>query len=97
MRAKADYTPEMEQIKAASHKDGSFMKAPNGKPTKLTEKQWLHVRTKAFKDWFGDWERKSELSFAATHTGWKQTQNVLHQLKGVALTNIEKGIVGYVN
>lgn len=32
------------------------MKAPNGKPTNLTEKQWLQVRTKAFKDWFGDWE-----------------------------------------
>ena len=32
------------------------MKAPNGNPTNLTERQWLQVRTKAFKDWFGDWE-----------------------------------------
>ena len=32
------------------------MKAPNGKPTKLTEKQWLQVRTPNFKFWFGDWE-----------------------------------------
>ena len=32
------------------------MKAPNGKPTNLNERQWLQVRTKAFKDWFGDWE-----------------------------------------
>jgi len=31
------------------------MKAPNGKDTNLTERQWLQVRTKAFKDWFGDW------------------------------------------
>jgi len=31
------------------------MKAPNGNPTNLTERQWLQVRTKAFKDWFGDW------------------------------------------
>ena len=31
------------------------MKAPNGKPTNLTERQWLQVRTKNFIDWFGDW------------------------------------------
>ena len=34
----------------------SWMKAPNGEPTKLSEKQWLQVRTPHFKDWFGDWE-----------------------------------------
>ncbi len=32
------------------------MKAPNGKKSNLNEKQWLLVRTKAFKRWFGDWE-----------------------------------------
>jgi hypothetical protein len=32
------------------------MKAPNGKDTRLDERQWLHVRSKAFKKWFGDWE-----------------------------------------
>ena len=34
----------------------SWMKAPNGKATNLTEDQWLTVRTPAFKVWFGDWE-----------------------------------------
>ncbi|AEC02380.1 hypothetical protein [Parasphaerochaeta coccoides] len=33
-----------------------WMKAPNGKPTNLTERQWVTVRTPAFKEWFGDWE-----------------------------------------
>lgn len=33
------------------------MKAPNGKETNLTEDQWLAVRTAAFKNWFGDWEK----------------------------------------
>lgn len=37
--------------------DGTYMKAPNGKPTNLNEKQWVQVRTKAFKNWFGDWEK----------------------------------------
>jgi len=47
---------EMQDIKAKALADGTFMKAPNGKPTNLTERQWLQVRTKAFKEWFGDWE-----------------------------------------
>ena len=49
---------EMEAIKAKAQADGTFMKAPNGKDTNLTERQWLQVRTKAFKEWFGDWEKE---------------------------------------
>ena len=49
-------TPEMESIKAEAVAAGTFMKAPNGKATNLTERQWLQVRTSAFKSWFGDWE-----------------------------------------
>jgi len=45
----------MADIKERTIADGTFMLAPNGKPTNLTERQWLQVRTKAFKDWFGDW------------------------------------------
>ena len=30
--------------------------APNGKKSNLNERQYAQVRTKAFKDWFGDWE-----------------------------------------
>ncbi len=37
-------------------KKPGWMKAPNGKPTRLTERQWVQVRTPAFKRWFGDWE-----------------------------------------
>jgi len=33
---------------------GQWMKAPNGEPTKLNERQWVQVRTPAFKEWFGD-------------------------------------------
>ena len=47
---------EKRRIREKAIADGTFMKAPNGKPTNLTEDQWLTVRTKAFKDWFGDWE-----------------------------------------
>lgn len=47
---------EKSEIKARALANGTYMKAPNGKDTKLTEEQWLTVRTKAFKEWFGDWE-----------------------------------------
>ena len=46
---------EIEEIKRKAIANGTFMKAPNGQPTKLNERQWLQVRTKAFIDWFGDW------------------------------------------
>lgn len=46
---------EMQEIKAKAIADGTFMKAPNGKKSNLNERQWLQVRTKAFKKWFGDW------------------------------------------
>ena len=51
---------EMQAIKDEAIKNGTFMKAPNGKPTKLNERQWLQVRTKNFKNWFGDWENDPE-------------------------------------
>ena len=40
-----------------------WMKAPNGEPTKLTEEQWVMVRTPNFKKWFGDWETLAEYEF----------------------------------
>ncbi len=52
--------PEKEAIKKEAVAAGTFMKAPNGKDTNLTEDQWLSVRTEAFKSWFGDWEHDPE-------------------------------------
>ena len=34
--------------------------APNGKPSNLSEQQWLQVRTPEFKAWFGDWEKHAK-------------------------------------
>ena len=54
--AQEEYSDEMKSIKKEAIANGTFMKAPNDNPTNLNERQWLQVRTKAFKDWFGDWE-----------------------------------------
>lgn len=56
-KKEVNLTPEMSSIKEQAIANGTFMKAPNGNPTNLNEKQWLQVRTKAFKNWFGDWEK----------------------------------------
>lgn len=47
---------EMDRISANAIMDGTYMQAPNGKPTNLTADQWALVRTEGFKRWFGDWE-----------------------------------------
>ena len=53
-----EYTQEMKDILAKAPRDSQGrLLAPNGKPSNLTERQYAQVRTKAFKDWFGDWER----------------------------------------
>lgn len=55
------FAKEMEQIKINSIANGTFMKVRNPRTgelvnSNLNERQWLQVRTKAFKEWFGDWE-----------------------------------------
>ena len=56
-----EYTQEMKDILANAPRDeqGRLL-APNGKPSNLTERQYAQVRTKAFKEWFGDWENNPE-------------------------------------
>ena len=56
------YNAEERNIIDNAKKDGTFMKAPNGNPTNLNERQWVQVRTEAFKEWFGDWENDPENS-----------------------------------
>jgi hypothetical protein len=50
---------EMESIVKTAKENGTYLKAPNGKATKLNPDQWAEVRTNNFKNWFGDWENDS--------------------------------------
>ena len=55
---------QIKEVKAKwTNPDGTMKKgyhcAPNGKPSRLTEEQWLLVRTPNFKKWFGDWEKRA--------------------------------------
>lgn len=52
----AEAERQMEEVRKRYEGTEGWMKAPNGKPSNLNERQWLQVRTQNFKDWFGDWE-----------------------------------------
>ena len=60
--AQSQQSPAAEYAAVEAKYKGTpeWMKAPNGKPTNLTEKQWVQVRTPSFKAWFGDWENDPE-------------------------------------
>ena len=50
------FQSQIDEVRRQYEGTEQWMKAPNGKPTRLTERQWLQVRTPAFTAWFGDWE-----------------------------------------
>ena len=52
----ADAERQIEEVRAKYVNTPQWLKAPNGNPTNLTERQWLMARTPNFKKWFGDWE-----------------------------------------
>lgn len=58
----AQIEAEKKSIIEKAKADGTYLKAPNGKKTKLNEEQWVSVRTDRFKNWFGDWENDAENS-----------------------------------
>lgn len=55
------YEAEIQSIIERAKANGTYLKAPNGKPTRLSERQWAQVRTRAFKNWFGDWEKAARI------------------------------------
>lgn len=58
-----EYTQEMKNILAKAPRDSQGrLLAPNGKPSNLTERQYAQVRTVAFKKWFGNWEKVTNIT-----------------------------------
>lgn len=51
----SEFEKEKQAIIEAAKANGTYMKAPNGENTNLTEDQWATVRTTNFINWFGDW------------------------------------------
>ena len=60
-RESARISREIGMIILNAKKNGTLFKEPNGKDTKLSHVQWIMVRTKNFRNWFGDWYRLETL------------------------------------
>ncbi len=86
---------QKDEVKAKwTNPDGTMKKgyhlAPNGKESKLTEEQWLLVRTPNFKKWFGDWEKQAyanaAMDFLKNTAPVKKLSGGEFQKDGVKLT-----------
>ena len=62
---------ELDYIKAEAIKNWTFLKAPNWKPSNLSEDNWLQVRTKDFKDRFWDWENDPKNASKVVDENWE--------------------------
>lgn len=71
------YEAEVRSIIEKAKANGTYLKAPNGKSTRLTERQWTQVRTRAFKNWFGNWEANAEIEAMQSRIGeWLSKENL---------------------
>jgi len=71
----SDLQAQYDAVVARYKGTDQWLKAPNGKPTNLTERQWVLVRAPAFKEWFGDWE-------AAQNFKWLMDADPVSRLTG---------------
>ena len=70
--------------------------APNGNESNLTPEQYKLGRTKAFKDWFGDWENDPENSSKVVDENgeplvvWHNSRTLKHQVDKFYIFNVDK-------
>ncbi len=74
-----DFKKQIAEVRAKYENTPMWLKAPNGQPSKLTEEQWLAVRTPNFKKWFGDWE----------------TLAIINEVRNMPALELEKPISNY--
>lgn len=77
---------EAQRIEAEARANGTWLKAPDGKPSKLHPRQWVQVRTKAFKEWFGDWEFRHQFDKIMSMPVVSELTGKEFQRDGVPLT-----------
>lgn len=53
---------ELQLVKEKYQDTEEWMKAPDGTPTKLTERQWLIAHSDSFKKWFGGWNTVEKIN-----------------------------------
>lgn len=90
----ASYTQEFTNVVDQYKGSDKWLKAPNGKPTKLNKTQWVQARTPSFKNWFGDWETASQNLRPATL--FSDARRIAKEFQGKPLVSAE-GITATVS
>ena len=88
---------EKEAVRKQYEGTEQWMKAPNGKPTNLTEDQWVAVRTPAFKAWFGDWEQAARLMLPRHAENLEEAAAAARSIAGKRLTNDSLGVDAFLS
>ena len=88
---------EKDAVRKQYEGTAQWMKAPNGKPTNLTEDQWIAVRTPAFKAWFGDWEQAARLMLPRHAENLEEAAAAARSIAGKRLTNDLLGMDAFLS
>ena len=78
---------EKAKILEDAQKNGTFGKAPNGAPSNLNAEQWVLVRTKRFKRWFGDWEAAENAKISDVAKSFNDLRAILKKLVGKEMSS----------
>lgn len=87
----------MESAPTSGEISGVRRQAPNGKPTNLTEKQWIRVRTEEHKRWFGDWETLAQAKMPRSARTFKEAIDTLGAVFNKPLKNLYNGFEATVS
>lgn len=83
----AEIEAEKAKIREDAQKNGTFGKAPNGAPSNLDAEQWVLVRTKRFKRWFGDWEAAENAKISDVAKSFNDLRAILKKLVGKEMSS----------
>ena len=91
---KQEFDKQISEIKNKYVNTPQWMKAPNGEPTKLTEQQWLAVRTPAFIEKYGDWVtlHKNKLKLIKWTQNYEGLKQIVSKIRDKDLFNASTGI-----
>lgn len=91
---KEEFDKQISEVKNEYVNTPQWMKAPNGEPTKLTEQQWLAVRTPAFIEKYGDWVtlHKNKLELIKWTQNYEGLKQIVSKIRDKDLFNASTGI-----
>ena len=92
-----DADQQFEQTARAYGGKAAYEQAKFEGKTKLNYRQWVQVRTPAFKAWFGDWQARANATMQRQAQTLEQARELADNFVGVPLINISTGLTATVS